>query len=61
MPQRFLADEAQFAALKAGTSVVLAPLLATLETRLGLNSSARGWKPTPQLRWRWPNRLCSDR
>ncbi len=35
MPQRFLADEAQFAALKANAFVVLTPLLATLETRLG--------------------------
>ncbi len=38
MPQRFLADEAQFAALKANAFVVLAPLLATLETRLGAGS-----------------------
>ena len=38
MPQRFLADEAQFAALKANAFVVLAPLLATLETRLGADS-----------------------
>ena len=35
MPQRFLADEAQFAALKANAFVALSPLLATLEVRLG--------------------------
>ncbi len=38
MPQRFLNDEAQFAALKASAFVVLAPLLATLEARLGAGS-----------------------
>ena len=38
MPQRFLDDEAQFAALKANAFVTLAPLLAMLEARLGADS-----------------------
>ena len=35
MPQRFLDDEAQFGALKAHCFVVVGPLLAILEARLG--------------------------
>ena len=38
MPQRFLADETQFTALKATAFVTLAPLLAMLEARLGPNT-----------------------
>ena len=37
MPQRFLGDETQFASLRANAFVVLAPMLSTLEARLGSN------------------------
>ena len=42
MPQRFVVDEAQFEAVKAQAFVILAPMLAALDARLGSSSFILG-------------------